>query len=57
MEDNGPQKRAPRKKLRITFPDGEVLCYTDSTSTMLAALAKIGKERFPEIKLEIGGQQ
>lgn len=55
MEDHGPQKRAPRKKLRITFPDGNVLCYTDSTATMLAALAKIGKDRFPEIKLEIGG--
>ena len=25
MEDHGPQKRAPRKKLRITFPDGDVL--------------------------------
>lgn len=54
MEYNEPQTRSRRKRIRVTFPDGEAFCYTDATLTMLAALAKIGPQRFPEIKLEIG---
>lgn len=45
--------RAKRKYLRVTFPDGEVICYNNATSTMIAALNKIGEDKFPLINLEM----
>ena len=38
--------------LRVTFPDGKVLCYKSATMTFVEALQTIGAERFQEVKLE-----
>lgn len=47
------QPRSRKKLLRVTFPDGEVICYKNSTTTMIATLKKIGAGRFSQIKLEL----
>lgn len=53
MEDKQIRIRAKKKLLRVTFPDGEVICYNNATSTMIAALNKIGSDKFPVINLEL----
>ena len=53
MENIQIRTRATRKLIRITFPDGEVICYNNATSTMIAALNKIGPDKFSAIKLEL----
>ena len=49
MEDGQIRSRAKKKLIRVTFPDGEVICYNNATSTMIAALNKIGSDKFPSI--------
>lgn len=53
MEDNIIRTRAKRKKLRVTFPNGEIICYNSVTATMVETLNKIGADKFPLIKLEV----
>lgn len=53
MEDEIKRRRAKKKYLRVTFPNGEEICYKNATSTMIATLKKIGKNNFPFIKLEL----
>ena len=43
MKDEQIRTRAKKKLVRVTFPDGEVICYNNATSTMIAALNKIGR--------------
>lgn len=53
MEDEIRRTRAKKKYLRVTFPNGEEICYKNATSTMIATLNKIGEDKFPLIKLEL----
>lgn len=53
MEDEIRRTRAKKKYLRVTFPNGEAICYKNATSTMIATLNKIGEDKFPLIKLEL----
>lgn len=53
MEDDIIRTRAKRKKLRVTFPNGEVICYNSVAATMVETLNRIGAEKFPLIKLEV----
>lgn len=53
MDESSLRQRAKRKLLRVTFPDGEFFCYSNVTETLIAALRKIGSDRFPEISLEL----
>ena len=53
MEDDIIRTRAKRKKLRVTFPNGEVICYSSVAATMVETLNRIGAEKFPLIKLEV----
>lgn len=46
-----------KKKLRVTFPDGTVICYKDALFTVLEVLRTIGSKRFGEINLEVQGQR
>ena len=34
--------RARRKLLRVTFPNGKVLCYKSTTDTMIATMQELG---------------
>lgn len=53
MNEEIKHSRAPKKLLRITFPNGKVICYNNATSTMIAVLNEIGVKMFPSIKLEM----
>lgn len=48
MEDNLRQ-RAKRNLLRVTFPDGKVICHKSATMTFIEALAEIGSDKFDKI--------
>lgn len=43
--------RAKRKLLRVTFPNGKVLCYKSTTDTMIATMQELGDEVIANIKL------
>lgn len=45
--------RAKPKKLRVTFPDGTMYCYSSVKETFLATLRKIGADRLSRVKLEV----
>lgn len=53
MEEEIKRPKAKKKLLRVTFPNGKVICYKNATSTMIAVLNEIGEEKFPSIKLEL----
>lgn len=46
------RQRKLRRLLRISFPDGKVLCYKSATMTFVEALRLIGTDRLKEVKLE-----
>lgn len=51
MDENVRQRRL-RRLLRVTFPDGKVLCYKSATMTFVEALQMISADRLSEVKLE-----
>ena len=44
--------RARRKLLRVTFPNGKVLCYKSTTDTMIATMQEFGDDVIANIKLQ-----
>ena len=46
--------RAKKKKLRVVFPDGTIICFKNATTTYIEAIKKIGPEVFASAGLEIG---
>lgn len=46
--------RQPNQRLRVTFPDGNSICFKNATTTYLEVLKRIGSDRFSKINLEIG---
>lgn len=44
--------RARRKLLRVTFPNGKVLCYKSTTDTMIATMQELGDDVIANIKLQ-----
>lgn len=44
--------RARRKLLRVTFPNGKVLCYKSTTDTMIATMQELGDGVMANIKLQ-----
>lgn len=44
--------RAMRKLLRVTFPNGKVLCYKSTTDTMIATMQELGDDVIANIKLQ-----
>ncbi|MCM1164167.1 MAG: hypothetical protein NC339_07970 [Muribaculaceae bacterium] len=42
------------KLIKVTFPDGEEICFRFPIDTVIAVLRKIGPSRFPEITLKTG---
>lgn len=53
MDEEVKRSRAKKKLLRVTFPNGRVICYNNTTSTMIAVLNEIGEDLFSSIKLEM----
>lgn len=50
--DENLRQRATRKLLRVTMPDGKVICYKSATMTLINALVAIGEENFSKITTE-----
>ncbi len=50
--DENLRQRATRKLLRVTMPDGKVICYKSATMTLIDALVAIGEENFSKITTE-----
>lgn len=44
--------RARRKLLRVTFPNGKLLCYKSTTDTMIATMQELGDDVIANIKLQ-----
>ena len=53
MENEKHRIRAKKKLIRVTFPNGKVICYKNTTATMIAVLAEIGSDKFSSINLEL----
>lgn len=45
--------RAKKKLIRVTFPNGKVICYKSATDTMVAVLQELGEMIFSKIQLEL----
>lgn len=43
MDEEVKRSRAKKKLLKVTFPNGKVICYNNATSTMIAVLNEIGE--------------
>ena len=43
-------------KIRVTFPDGRVICHAIVLHTFIETLKAIGPENFDKIRLEVGGR-
>lgn len=44
MQDDNLRQSGRRKLLRVTMPDGRVICHKNSVRTFVEALAAIGTE-------------
>lgn len=53
MKEEKYRSRAKKKLICVTFPNGKVFCYKNTTSTMIAVLTEIGSDKFSSIKLEL----
>ena len=49
----GIRSRAERKLLRVTFPDGTVVCYKNSTTTFVESIRRIGVKNLASLNLEL----
>ena len=49
----GKRKQSQKKLLRITIPDGVVICYKNVTMTFVEALRKIGVDKLQNVQLEV----
>lgn len=52
--DESLRRKAVKKKLKVTFDDGTVICYKNATTTFSEAIKKIGPELAASAGLEIG---
>lgn len=54
--DESLRKRSHRKKLKVSFANGSVICCTTATATYLETLRTVEPERLAAVGLEIGHQ-
>jgi hypothetical protein len=47
------RERAKSKKLRVIFPNGDIICYTSAKETFLETLRKIDANKLKTVKLEV----
>lgn len=53
MDDEPIRGRAKLQKLRVTFPDETIYCYSSVKETFLETLRKIGASKLSKVKLEV----
>lgn len=47
------QTRARKRLLKVTFPDGKIVCYSNTTMTFMEVLRRIGIEKLQRIDFKI----
>ena len=47
------QKRAKKRLLRVTYPDGKQVCYSSTTMTFMEVLRRIGIEKLQHVDFKI----
>lgn len=47
--------KAPAKKLKVTFPDGNVICYDKASDTLVAVVDFIGLENVQQLGWNVSG--
>lgn len=47
------RRRAPQEKIRVTFPDGTVICYKRVLETFMEVIRKIGPELVASLGMEV----
>lgn len=52
VEENNIRQRAQKKLLRVTLPNGRVICHKSATMTFIEALSEIDSSDYPKITLE-----
>lgn len=52
-EKVGRREYSQKKLLRVTFPDGTVICYKNVTMTFVEALRKIGVDKLQNVHLDV----
>ncbi|MBR1941543.1 MAG: hypothetical protein IJ845_09455 [Bacteroidaceae bacterium] len=48
------QERSPKKMLKVSFAEDDVICYKNATETFVEVLSRLTVEQLESIKLEIG---
>lgn len=51
--DSSQRRRNAPLKLRVCFPDGEVLCYSKAKETFVETLKRINKKELEQVTLEM----
>lgn len=51
------KKRQSQNRIRVTYPNGESICYRSSKETFIEVLKRIDPERYPELKFESNGRR
>lgn len=51
------EKRAPQSRLKITFPNGNTICYRHAVDTIVETLRIIGSQYFEAFDYDLGGQR
>lgn len=49
--------RQPQKRIRVTFPNGESICYRHAKDTILNVLRRIDSLNYDKIRLELKGER
>ncbi|MDE6286797.1 MAG: hypothetical protein K2L99_07375, partial [Muribaculaceae bacterium] len=52
MEKDTLRQRSRSKLIRVTFPGGKQICYSNATETFIGALCEIGSDKFARITLQ-----
>lgn len=55
MEDGIKAPKLPKSKIRVTFPNGESICYRHAKDTVIDVLRRIDPSKYEEIKFESNG--
>lgn len=48
------QERSPKKILKVSFANDDIICYKNSTETFIEVLSRLSIEQLEKINLEIG---
>ena len=57
MIDEIKNPRQPQKRIRVTFPNGESICYRHAKDTILDVLRRIDSSDYDKIGLELKGER